>query len=82
MYFQNISRRCKVIGLEYYQSLVDYSIDNITNHYNHLLKYKSRFKIIEGSGWFGYPKKLKKENMMRYILELRVILFPFIWFIS
>ena len=62
VFSEDISRRGKVIGLEYYQSLVDYSIDNITNHYNDLLKYKSRFKIIEGSGWFGYPKKLKKEK--------------------
>ena len=62
VYSKDISRRGKVIGLEYYQSLVDYSIDTITNHYNHLFKYKSRFKVMEGSGWFGYPKKSKKEN--------------------
>ena len=30
--------RGKVIGLEYYQSLVDYSIDNITNNYESFIK--------------------------------------------
>ena len=61
VYSPNKSYRGKVIGLEIHKPLVDYSIRKINNHMNTLFKYSSRFKIIHGSGWDGYPKKSKKE---------------------
>ena len=52
-----------VIGLEIHKSLVNYSIKRSKEHLGKLFKYKSRYRIIHGSGWDGYPKKSKKEMM-------------------
>jgi len=57
----NENYRGKVIGLEIHKSLVNYSIKRSKGHLGKLFKYKSRYKIIHGSGWDGYPKKSKKE---------------------
>ena len=41
--------------------VVNMSIQTIKKNYPELFKYSSSFKILQGSGWDGYPKKSKKE---------------------
>ena len=54
-------KRGKVVGIELHQGLVNMSIQTIKKNYPELFKYSSSFKILQGSGWDGYPKKSKKE---------------------
>ena len=61
VYSPNAKYRGKVIGLEIKESLVNYSIRKLKKHMDILFKFPSRFNIIKGSGWDGYPKKSKKE---------------------
>lgn len=58
----NKNIRGKVVGIEVIQSLVDYSIKVISNHYPELLKNRGHLKIIKGDGKDGYPiKSVKME---------------------
>jgi protein-L-isoaspartate(D-aspartate) O-methyltransferase len=59
---KNSKKRGKVVGIELYQGLVNLSIQNIKKNYPELLEYPNSFKILQGSGWDGYPKKSKKER--------------------
>ena len=61
VYHKDHKKRGKVVGIEVHKDLVDYSIKRIQTKLQHLDTYPSKFKIIEGSGWDGYPKRLKKE---------------------
>ena len=61
VYSPHKNYRGKVIGLEIHKPLVDYSIKRSKDNMNILFKYPSRYKIIHGSGWDGYPKESKKE---------------------
>ena len=61
VYHTNHKLRGKVVGLEYYQPLVTYSIKRTNTYLPHLFTYSSRYKLIHGSGWDGYPKYSKKE---------------------
>ena len=60
VYSPNAKYRGKVIGLEIQKSLVNYSIRKLRKHMNILFKFPSRFNIIHGSGWDGYPTKSKQ----------------------
>lgn len=53
--------RGKVVGLDIHESLVNYSVNTIQSHYKDLFTYVSRFKLVYGSGWDGFPKRSKKE---------------------
>ena len=55
-------KRGKVVGIELHQQLVNMSIQTIKQNYPELFTYSSSFKILQGSGWDGYPKKSKKER--------------------
>jgi len=59
---KNSKKRGKVVGIELYQGLVNMSIQTIKKNYPELFKYSSSFKILQGSGWDGYPKNNKKER--------------------
>ena len=61
VYHPNHTLRGKVIGLEYYQPLVTYSIKRTNTYLPHLFTYPSRYQIIHGSGWEGYPAYSEKE---------------------
>lgn len=54
--------RGMVIGIEYHQSLVNYSKEVIGKHYPDLMKYKTHFKIVHGDGKKGYPDKSLKQE--------------------
>jgi protein-L-isoaspartate(D-aspartate) O-methyltransferase len=54
-------KRGKVIGIDIYQKLIHDSNKTIKKFYPELYKYSSRFKILHGSGWDGYPERSKKE---------------------
>ena len=54
-------KRGKVVGIELHQGVVNMSIQTIKQNYPELFKYSSSFKILQGSGWDGYPKKSKND---------------------
>jgi protein-L-isoaspartate(D-aspartate) O-methyltransferase len=59
---KNPKKRGKVVGIDLHQGLVNMSIQTIKKNYPELFKYSSSFKILQGSGWDGYPKKSSKER--------------------
>ena len=58
---KNHRKRGKVVGIDIYKELVKYSNEKTKKFFPQLHTYSSRFKMIHGSGWDGYPKNSKKQ---------------------